>query len=114
MATLRKKIGLREVRALRPGGIIWDAGKGSVSGFGARRQRSSAISYIVVYRTADNRQRWQTVGRHGSPWTPETARDEARKLLGLVAGGADPAEAKQARRKAATVAEPRGRRRRRP
>jgi integrase len=102
---LRKKIGLREVRVLQPDEIVWDAGKGSVSGFGARRQRSSAVSYIVVYRNADGRQRWQTIGKHGSPWTPETARDQARKLLGLVAGGADPAEEKQARRKAATVAD---------
>ena len=33
----------------------------------------------------------KSIGRHGSPWTPDTARNEARRLLGLVAGGTDPA-----------------------
>ncbi len=74
-------------------------------GFGARRQRSNAVAYVLLYRTTEGRQRWYTIGRHGSPWTPETARSEARRLLGLVAAGADPATVKHAKRKAATVAE---------
>jgi hypothetical protein len=32
----------------------------------------------------------KSIGRHGSPWTPDTARTKARELLGVVAGGADP------------------------
>ena len=32
------------------------------------------------------------IGPHGSPWTPEKARKEAKRLLGLVAGGKDPAD----------------------
>src|SRR4029077_7177762 len=43
--------------------------------------------------------------RHGAPWTPETARVEARKLLGEAADGADPAADKQSQRQASTVAE---------
>jgi hypothetical protein len=43
-----KKIGLREVRGLRPGQTIWDS---AVAGFGARRQQSQAISYVLIYRT---------------------------------------------------------------
>lgn len=35
----------------------------------------------------------QSIGRHGSPWTPDTARTEAKRLLGLVAGGKDPGRA---------------------
>src|SRR5690242_5651411 len=97
-----KRIGLSDVRRLKPGAIIWD---GSVIGFGARRQRSQSITYIIVYRTAEGRQRWQTIGRHGSPWTPDTARDEARRILGRVAGGADPAAEKIAKRHAETVSE---------
>jgi integrase len=42
-----------------------------------------------------------TIGRHGSPWTPDTARREARRLLGLVAEGTDPAAAKAQARIAA-------------
>jgi integrase len=98
----RKLIGLREVRALEPGAIVWDS---AVTAFGARRQRSPAVSYVVFYRTADGRQRWHTIGRHGGEWTPDTARKEARRILGAVAGGDDPAASKKARREAATVAE---------
>jgi hypothetical protein len=98
----RGKIGLREVRALQPAEIVWDA---AVSGFGARRQAGHAISYFLKYRSADGRQRWMTIGRHGSPWTPDTARDRAREILGEVVAGADPGGEKLAERKALTVAE---------
>ena len=98
----RRRIGQRHIKALRPGQVVWDS---AVIGFGARRQRSEAVSYFVFYRTAEGRQRWQTIGRHGAPWVPDTARDEARRLLGDVARGEDPAGAKQAIRKAITVGE---------
>jgi integrase len=45
------------------------------------------------------------IGRHGSPWTPEAARDKARELLGEVVKGADPAAAKRAGRRVTTVAQ---------
>jgi hypothetical protein len=60
----RKRIGLREVRALEPGQTVWDA---SVPAFGARRQRSKAVAYVLFYRTTEGRQRWLTIGRHGAP-----------------------------------------------
>jgi integrase len=63
------------------------------------------VTYIVKYRTADGRQRWQVIGRHGSPWTPEEARDRARRLIAIVKDGGDPAADKQAARVAKTVAE---------
>ena len=97
----RKRIGLREVRALAPGAEIWD---GAVPGFGARRQ-SKAISYVLMYRTREGRQRRYTIGRHGAPWTPDSAREKARQLLGEVAKGADPAADKREAREAMTVAE---------
>jgi integrase len=96
----------RDVDALgSSGGLIWDHGKGAVTGFGARRQTSDAVAYVLKYRTKDGRQRWYTIGRHGAPWTPETARSEARKILGKVAEGADPAAEKQSKRNASTVSE---------
>jgi integrase len=98
----RKRIGQRDIKALSPSQVVWDS---AVIGFGARRQRSEAVSYFVFYRTAGGRQRWQTIGRHGAPWTPDTARDEARRLLGDVARGEDPAGAKAAIRKAITLVE---------
>jgi integrase len=97
-----RKIGLREVRSLKPRQTIWDA---AVAGFGARRQRSPAVSYMLIYRTLEGRQRWHTIGRHGAPWTPDTAREEAKRLLGKVVDGIDPSALKQAKRNAATVAE---------
>src|SRR5262245_25229187 len=101
MAT-RQRIGLRQVRALKPGEMIWDT---SLSGFGARRQNSNAVSYVLYFRTKEGRQRWFTIGRHGAPWTPEAARDEAKRLLGEVAHNRDPAADKRAKRNARTVAE---------
>jgi integrase len=98
---MRERLGIRNVTALRPGEVLWDS---MVTGFGARRQRSPAISYFLFYRTA-GRQRWLTIGRHGAPWAPETARIEAKRLLGAVAGGKDPASAKDAHRQADTIGE---------
>src|SRR5271156_4933986 len=95
-----RKIGLREVRARELDQTVWDT---TVAGFGARRQRGEIVSYVLIYRTQEGRQRWHTIGRHGSPWTPETARAEAQRLLGVVVGGADPAAAKKSKRQAATV-----------
>jgi integrase len=102
MPVLGRRIGLKDIRALKPGQTIWD---GAVGGFHARRQQSTAVSYIVVYRNADGRQRWQTIGKHGSPWTPDSARDAAKRILGHVVDGNDPAAEKRAKRKAASVGE---------
>jgi integrase len=96
-----RRITKRNVAALKPGQVIWD---GDVSGFGARRQ-TDAVSYVLIYRTAEGRQRWHTIGRHGSPWTPDEARREAKRLLGSVAGGFDPAALKRAKRAANSVSE---------
>src|SRR5216683_6560119 len=100
--TDRKRIGLREVRSIEPGGEIWDA---AIPGFGARRQKSTAVSFVLMYRTREGRQRRYTIGRHGAPWTPDSARDEALRLLGEVAKGADPAGNKREAREAMTVGE---------
>jgi integrase len=98
----RARIGLREVRALGLNEINWDT---SVRGFHARRQRGPAVTYAVFYRTKEGRQRWHKIGRHGAPWTPEKAREEALSILGSVADGDDPAAEKRATRKATMVAE---------
>ena len=99
MATERRRIGLREIRALESGQIVWDS---AIPGFGARRQRGAA-TYILKFRTGEGRQRWHTIGRHGAPWTPESARAEALRLLGEIVTGVDPAAKKRAAREAVTV-----------
>jgi integrase len=92
VAKLTKSI----VDALGPGQMIWDT---SLSGFGVRRQ-TKAPFYLVRYRFG-GRQRFVTIGKHGSPWTVETAKRKAKELLGQIAGGSDP-QAEKA--KAATAA----------
>ncbi len=87
---------------MAPSETVWDA---AVPGFGARRQSGNSVAYVLKFRTAEGRQRWLTIGRHGAPWTPDAAREEAKRLLGSVAEGADPAGIKQTKRKAATVSE---------
>src|SRR6516165_5400888 len=74
-------------------GVVWDA---DVRGFGVRRQQRDA-SYVLKVRVG-SRQRFLTIGRHGAPWTPETARREARRLLGEIAAGRDPADARANRK----------------
>jgi len=98
----RKRLGLREVRALASGDYVWDA---VVSGFCARRQRGTAVVYLVRYRTEEGRQRWHKIGLHGSPWTPDTARAEALRILGEASTGADPAAERRSKRKATTMNE---------
>jgi integrase len=89
---------------MEPGSRRWDEGTGAVAGFHARRQKGDAITYMLKYHVG-GRARWHTIGRHGAPWTPDTARNEARRLLGLVAAGGDPAGDKAAVKAAPTVEE---------
>src|SRR3954471_17060342 len=100
-ATKKIRIGIKEVRDLAEGWTLWDT---RVSGFCARRRMSAAVFYALKYRTGEGRQRWHTIGRHGAPWTPDTARDEAHRILSEVVRGKDPAAERLAKRHAATVA----------
>jgi integrase len=88
-------ISIRTVEALAPGTTLWDA---TLSGFGVRRQTTAAV-YIVKYRSA-GKQRFFTIGKHG-PLTPDKARREAKRLLGEVATGSDPATQKAEAKSAA-------------
>jgi len=64
-----------------------------VKGFGLKQSVGGKKSYIVQYRFNGRKRRFN-IGQHGSPWTPEGAKREAKRLLGLVANGTDPAELK--------------------
>ena len=75
----------RTVEGLSQDGWAWDD---RVIGFGVRRQRKGSF-YLLRYRIG-GKQRYLSIGRHGSPWTPDTARTEAKRLLGLVAAGTPP------------------------
>jgi integrase len=63
------------------------------------------VSYFVMFRTDEGRQRLYTIGQHGAPWTPDSARAKALAVLSDVKlKGGDPSAAKRTRREAATVA----------
>lgn len=71
--------------SMKPGQTVRD---GQVKGFGARRQADS-ISFFLVTRI-DQKQRWITIGRYGSPWTVDQARKQARQWLVDIERGGDP------------------------
>ena len=79
------KITIRTVEGLKPGSRVYDT---VVQGFGVRRQKDGAYYYLRFRRNGV--QYMRSIGRHGSPWTPDTARSEAQKLLGIAVGGNDP------------------------
>lgn len=79
----RVRISKSVVDRLGPGDLRWDA---DVRGFGIRCQRQ-AKKYILKTRV-NGRQRWFTIGEHGSPWTADGARKEAVRLLGDIHSGA--------------------------
>lgn len=65
-------------------------------------------SYAVEYRVGNGRgapKRRYTIGRHGSPWTPDQARIRAKELLSEVAKGIDPLVVRYADADKVTVAE---------
>ena len=82
---MQGKITKATVEKLGLNSVMWDS---ALSGFGARRQLRH-VHYLLRYRI-NGKQRFITIGKHGM-WTPDTARTEARRLLGLVASKVDPA-----------------------
>ena len=93
------KITKRTVDALAPGATMWDAGhREVVKGFGVRRQ-GDHIAYRLRYRVG-GKQKIMDFGTHGAPWTPDSARAEAKRLLGLVVTGVDPIAERKERRAA--------------
>ncbi len=106
---MQGKITKRSVDSLVPPAdgetVLWDS---EVKGFGIRARAGGGKSYILHYRVGTGRGAALcklTVGKHGSPWTPDTARVEAKRLLAEVAAGRDPATARREDRKALTFGE---------
>ena len=90
MSSLSNKITLKAIEPLKEGQILWDT---ELRGFGVRA-RGTGLYYVLKTRV-NGRQRWFTIGKHGAPWTPETARRKVLGLLGEIADGDDPAEVRE-------------------
>ncbi len=79
----------------------WDT---SLRGFGLRMTHKGVRSYVLQYRVNGGPARRKTIGVHGSPWTTQTARKEAERLLTMVRQGIDPVEEqRELRRKERTL-----------
>lgn len=72
----------------------------TVQGF-ALRVTANGVKSFIVEKRIHGRPRRFTLGRYGA-LTAEEARDLARKEIGKIAGGEDPAEDRQARRQSST------------
>lgn len=97
------KICKRTVDSLELGSktqFLWDS---DLKGFGVKVTPSGSITYLIQFRMGgrEAKTRRYTIGSHGSPWTPTTARTEAERLLVIAAQGVDPVDAKKQRRREA-------------
>lgn len=79
--------------------FIWDE---EMPCFGLRIFKSGKKSYLIQYRHG-GRSRRMSLGRHGTI-TPDEARTKAKKLLGRIADGENPAEDRSGQRNAPTLA----------
>ena len=75
----------------------------SVPGFGLRLLPSGRKSFVLRYRTRTGRMRYLTLGRYGT-LTVSQAQKKARRELGKVLDGDDPAEERKEGRRGATFA----------
>lgn len=85
--------------------FIWDR---ELAGFGLKVSKGGRKSYVCSFRVGSGRKapkKRVTIGAHGSPWTTEEARREAKKILGRAANGEDPSSEKQRLKDQVTVAE---------
>lgn len=100
MTKVSKRITLKALENVKEGDFVWDT---ELRGF-AVRGRGTGLYYVLKTRV-NGQQRWFTIGKHGSPWTPYTARKKVLTLLGEIADGQDPAEVRDDLKKRITMAE---------
>ncbi len=94
-------ITIRTIESIKPclgrDVYTWDS---NLRGFGLRTTPRGVKSYVLQYRVNGGPARRKTIGIHGSPWTTQTARKEAERLLMIIRQGVDPVEeARDAKRR---------------
>ena len=98
MAKLNKRL-IDSIAATDKDVVVWDE---SLTGFGLRAKPSGAKSFIVQYRNKNGRSRRLSIGQAGK-LTLDQARKAAKRVLGEVADGKDPAEERQMARRGESI-----------
>ncbi len=81
--------------------VVWDT---EIPDFRLRVRPSGRKSYELRYQLPGSRTpRQMKIGDHGRPWTPDEARNEAKRLLRQVHDGHDPLDHKAELRDAITI-----------
>lgn len=78
------------VEKMTKGDWLWDS---QVMGFGVRHQ--GGRPHYILRTRIHGRGRYISLGKHGSPWTVETAREEAIRLLMAAKRGEDEARTRK-------------------
>ena len=81
--------------------FYWDS---ELKGFGLKVTPKGKKNYIVQYRPRGRATKRYTIGAHGSPWTPDMARQEAFRVLADVSRGLDPSAERAKSKEELTVA----------
>jgi integrase len=104
---MKAKITKRLVDSLKPGPADFAVYDDEIPGFALRVRKTGGMSYAVEYKAGHGRgapTRRVTIGPVGT-MTPVEARTAARKVLGSVAQGEDPAAKKASERRALTLSQ---------
>ena len=83
---MRDKITKRTVESIAPSlrdTVLWDT---EIPGFGCKITPKGTRIYVLQYSQRDRDHR-VTIGRHGVEFTAEQAKNEARRLRGVIASG---------------------------
>jgi integrase len=91
----KAKLSLQNIKGLRDRAVLWDT---EVKGFGARGFGSGGGVSFILKKRINGRQRLITIGKLGSPWTPDTARKEALRIVSQGYQGVDESEEKRERK----------------
>lgn len=96
---MKAKITAQLVAALQPAERPYDVNDTDLRGFQLRVHPSGTKTYLCVYRLRGSGRKNRYVIGRTPPLTPAQARDDAKKVLGDVARGVDPNEAKRERQR---------------
>ena len=99
------KITKRTVDEAKPAAGVVLLRDDELRGLGLKVTPAGVKTYFLEYRLPGGRGAAKgriTIGKHGSPWTAETARRKALSLLAMVRNGVNPMLAKREARHAAT------------